>query len=397
MKRGIARKLAFALLPLSFSFLIVFLLFGSSSALSSSAAPPVATEDKALEYGIICAQFGVPWEIVLLTDAMRAYSLGLSGIEDYNPAETALEFVIIAEKQEHWEVVGQETHIAYVPSEDGTELVPVEEVVDVYDWVHLQTIAHIGKSSIQNYLHLSNLDGLTAKTMVETSAEITEEKNTEEYRYTAFCYYNSNYQEVLCDRLGMTLEECEEVLTLHDVHYMERYVSEDILAQINAVQAEYGLLPDDWESWITDNGGIDADFEFGGGMFSWPLPGHTYISSPFHAVREGVGSTKPHSGIDIPAAEGTPIYAAADGIVLTNGHWSYGICVKLVHGSNIVTVYGHMSSRAPGIRDGVSVSAGDLIGYVGHTGNATGDHLHFEIDVNGVNTDPAQFGLPNGN
>ena len=397
MKNHITRKLTFALLPLAFFFLIIFIFFGASSALSSTAAPPVATEEKSLEYGTICTQFGVPWEIVLLADAMRAYSMGLSGIEDFNPAETALEFVIVAEKQEHWEIVGQEKQTIYIPSETTAELIPVEIMVDVYDWVHVQTVAHVGKAAIQSYLRLADLYGMNANSMVEKASEIAQEKISDEYRYTALCYYNSNYQQVLCDWLGMTPEDCEEVLTLHDVHYMERYISEDILTQINAVQAEYSLLPDDWESWITDNGSIDADFEFSGGMFSWPLPGHTYISSPFHAIREGVGSTKPHSGIDIPAAEGTPIYAAADGIVLTNGHWSYGICVKLVHGSNIVTVYGHMSSRAPGIRDGVSVSAGQLIGYVGHTGNATGDHLHFEIDVNGINTDPAQFGLPNGN
>ena len=131
--------------------------------------------------------------------------------------------------------------------------------------------------------------------------------------------------------------------------------------------------------------------DYSTGEFIWPLPGYTTISSPFGSKRFINGKWDVHRGIDIPAPEGTPIYAAATGIVSTKAHWSYGTCVKISHTESMVTIYGHMVARAPGITDGVVVTKGQLIGYVGSTGNSTGYHLHFEVDINGINTDPALF------
>lgn len=131
--------------------------------------------------------------------------------------------------------------------------------------------------------------------------------------------------------------------------------------------------------------------DYSTGEFIWPLPGYTVISSPFGSKRFINGKWDVHRGIDIPAPEGTPIYAAATGVVSTKAHWSYGTCVKINHTDSLVTIYGHMVARAPGITDGVVVTKGQLIGYVGSTGNSTGYHLHFEVDINGINTDPALF------
>lgn len=131
--------------------------------------------------------------------------------------------------------------------------------------------------------------------------------------------------------------------------------------------------------------------DYSTGEFIWPLPGYTTISSPFGSKRFINGKWDVHRGIDIPAPEGTPIYAAATGVVSTKAHWSYGTCVKIIHTDSLVTIYGHMVARAPGITDGVVVTKGQLIGYVGNTGNSFGNHLHFEVDINGVNTDPALF------
>lgn len=90
-----------------------------------------------------------------------------------------------------------------------------------------------------------------------------------------------------------------------------------------------------------------------------------------------------HRGMDIPAPLGTKIYAAADGVVSTKAHYTYGTCVKLSHGGGLVTIYAHMSAWAEGIADGVPVKQGQLIGYVGRTGRAYGYHLHFEANLNG--------------
>jgi len=140
----------------------------------------------------------------------------------------------------------------------------------------------------------------------------------------------------------------------------------------------------EWQEWVHAE---QVDFSFGG-VFDWPLPGYTTISSGFTDVRDvwNNGQTDVHRGIDIPAPAGTKIYAAADGVVSTTLHWSYGIAVKLSHGDGVVTVYGHMSARA--VNDGDYVTKGQLIGYVGSTGNSRGNHLHFEVDINGQFVNP---------
>jgi murein DD-endopeptidase MepM/ murein hydrolase activator NlpD len=96
-----------------------------------------------------------------------------------------------------------------------------------------------------------------------------------------------------------------------------------------------------------------------------------------------------HQGIDLAAELGTPIHAAADGVVTgaaPNG--GYGNWIEIEHEGRLSTVYGHLSSFAPGIAPGVWVQKGDLIGFVGNTGRSTGPHLHFELRSNGKPTNP---------
>lgn len=99
-----------------------------------------------------------------------------------------------------------------------------------------------------------------------------------------------------------------------------------------------------------------------------------------------------HSGIDFGAVWGSPIVAAADGVIIGSG-WSggYGRQVQLAHGSGIVTTYSHMSATAASA--GETVRQGQVIGYVGSTGLSTGPHLHFEVRVNGQAVDPMQVQL----
>lgn len=144
----------------------------------------------------------------------------------------------------------------------------------------------------------------------------------------------------------------------------------------------------EWQDWMVSE--IEGDIVWNGEAYMWPVPGHTRISSPFGS-REMDGEQENHSGIDIPAPAGTPIYAAAPGVVSTNAHWSYGICVKVSVDGQTTNVYGHMLSRAEGITDGVQVEAGQLIGYVGSTGNSTGNHLHFQVNINGIAVDPMSY------
>ena len=124
------------------------------------------------------------------------------------------------------------------------------------------------------------------------------------------------------------------------------------------------------------------------GTLCWPLPGHTYISCHFGEV-DAFGNAG-HRGTDIPAPEGTPILAAHSGTVLVSG-WndSYGNQVLLDNGAGLSTRYAHMTATA--VTAGETVTAGQVIGYVGSTGDSTGNHLHFEVSVGGVLTDPLGY------
>ena len=121
------------------------------------------------------------------------------------------------------------------------------------------------------------------------------------------------------------------------------------------------------------------------GELCWPLPGHTYISCHFGVV-DAFGNAG-HRGTDIPAPEGTPILAAHSGTVLVSG-WndSYGNQVQLDNGAGLSTRYAHMTQTA--VTAGEAVTAGQVIGYVGNTGDSTGFHLHFEVMQNGVRVNP---------
>lgn len=102
-----------------------------------------------------------------------------------------------------------------------------------------------------------------------------------------------------------------------------------------------------------------------------------------------------HKGVDLAAPEGTPIVAVADGIVTAAGRkGGYGNVIELRHDQQYGTLYGHLSRIHDGIRTGAKVAQGEVIGYVGSTGWATGPHLHYEFLVNGVHQDPLGVALP---
>lgn len=114
------------------------------------------------------------------------------------------------------------------------------------------------------------------------------------------------------------------------------------------------------------------------------------VSSGFGQRRHPVlGYTKMHKGVDFAAPVGTKIFAAGDGTIERAGRFSsFGNYVRIRHTSGLSTAYAHMSKFAKGIRPGIKVKQGQLIGYVGTTGRSTGPHLHYEVLVNGVQVNP---------
>ncbi len=124
--------------------------------------------------------------------------------------------------------------------------------------------------------------------------------------------------------------------------------------------------------------------------FQWPLS-HFRITAYYHDANYYRRFRRVHTGIDLAAPQGTPIYAAKGGVITAAG-WSrvgYGYYVKINHGGGVETLYAHMSRIA--VRSGQQVKQGALIGYVGRTGFATGPHLHFEVRIGGRTQNPWSF------
>ena len=156
---------------------------------------------------------------------------------------------------------------------------------------------------------------------------------------------------------------------------------------------EYSVM---WASLLggfTHGGGMigsDADW-VGTGIFTWPLPQSFTITSQFgYRTDPFTGEISYHSGTDIAAPYGTPVLAAAGGTVTVanaTDPWggSYGYYVKIQHDGTFDTLYAHCSSIC--VTPGQQVQQGEVIGYVGSTGNSTGNHLHFEVWENGERMD----------
>lgn len=127
------------------------------------------------------------------------------------------------------------------------------------------------------------------------------------------------------------------------------------------------------------------------GSMSWPLPGYRNVTSDYKMRTNPVtGVYSHHTGIDISAPKNTKIKAAASGTVVSAG-WNdaYGNRIIISHGDGVQTLYAHMTSFA--VSEGDSVSAGDTIGYVGSTGNSTGNHLHFSVLESGNYVNPWNY------
>jgi len=156
---------------------------------------------------------------------------------------------------------------------------------------------------------------------------------------------------------------------------------------------EYSVM---WASLLggfTHGGGMigsDADW-VGTGIFAWPLPQSFTITSQFgYRTDPFTGEISYHSGTDIAAPYGTPVLAAAGGTVTVanaTDPWggSYGYYVKIQHDGTFDTLYAHCSSIC--VTPGQQVQQGEVIGYVGSTGNSTGNHLHFEVWEDGQRMD----------
>ena len=169
--------------------------------------------------------------------------------------------------------------------------------------------------------------------------------------------------------------ESEEAVLEEELEEMEKQ-SASIAAEINSYYASLSST--------------DVAYPYtGSGVFGWPLAIQGRVSSNFgYRIHPISGTRRLHAGVDIAAPAGTPILAAESGTVIRvqNLSTGYGHNVIVAHGSNISTLYGHMSSINVSV--GQTVSRGQRLGGVGSTGASTGNHLHFEVRVNGSPVSP---------
>lgn len=135
----------------------------------------------------------------------------------------------------------------------------------------------------------------------------------------------------------------------------------------------------------------DHDKVYEGGQFAWPT-NTTLITSEFgYRIHPVTGIYTGHTGVDIGASYGSPVYAAADGtvIIASNSYGGYGVAVVIDHGSGISTLYGHNDHVKVSV--GQKVSRGQVIAASGNSGVSTGPHLHFEVRINGAYVNPMQY------
>lgn len=221
---------------------------------------------------------------------------------------------------------------------------------------------------------------------------------------------NSNAQSAL-DNAALQSDEIEAKIS-------EYYAAQKAAAQqaAQASQSSSGSSSNSSSSGSSSNSGSSSSGGSGSGSsdsgsgssevivpsgsgFAWPTPGFTYLSSEWYEDRQVYN----HGGIDIAGAGimGTPVVAAADGTVIASNsscthNWGksyscgcgggYGNYVMISHAGGKMTVYGHLTSLT--VSTGDYVSRGQVIGYVGSTGNSTGPHLHYECRLNGVRYNP---------
>lgn len=205
MKKKIERKIILYSLPICippvlFMFIAIFALSGGTEPIS-----PPTTEDKAIEYQKICSAVGVPWDIVLLTDAQRAERDKKSGIEDYNPLESALEFLILEEQQF---TVTEET----IEDEEGNE-----QIVESRKFT--QSEEYVGRDEILLYLGM-DIQNLSADSLYKEASEIADSKSTGDICYEALFHVQNSIEHVLNTIFQFTDEEIQDIMDLHNSKYL---------------------------------------------------------------------------------------------------------------------------------------------------------------------------------
>ena len=150
--------------------------------------------------------------------------------------------------------------------------------------------------------------------------------------------------------------------------------------------------PDDTIDFYDENGSSAKKF-----LIRKPVKGGRFTSGFGNRRHPLLRRIRMHTGVDWAAPRGTPIVAAASGVIeMAERHGGYGNYIRIRHANGFATAYGHMTRFAPGSKRGARVKQGQIIGFVGSTGRSTGPHLHYEVKVNNKFVDPMTIAVPRG-
>lgn len=280
-----------------------------------------------------------------------------------NEAKQAAQYELFCERIRVMEEEGETSYWAILfDSSDFSELLDnfmmVEEIIE-YDNGIMESLL-----AIRAQIEADKAEMETAKAEQESAKAIQQEAKKE-----------LAAQEAEVDKLIGEISAQEDILEQAEAALKK---------QANQVDAEIRKKEESMKAQIAN-----VPSESG---YLWPLPaGYNTLSSLFAGRRHPItGKYHSHTGIDIPAPRNTNIYAAKSGVVTTSiKKGSYGNYVVISHSDGTSTLYAHMNSRA--VKEGQTVKQGQVIGYVGTTGSSTGNHLHFEVRVNGTRKNPTDY------
>ncbi|OOO00303.1 MAG: hypothetical protein ATN35_08010 [Epulopiscium sp. Nele67-Bin004] len=213
--------------------------------------------------------------------------------------------------------------------------------------------------------------------------------------YTQMQQLREEELEKRADLEAIMAEKIQRILELENEERQIEGIIDELQSQADALEAEIQELIRQEElrqqQATQSQSSSTSSTQYTGGQFIWPVPGWYYISSEYGPRTSPIfGTSEYHSGIDIPASYGSTVVAVADGRVITSG-WinGYGYTVMIDHGGGLVTLYGHNSSL--NVSYGDNVIKGQKIAGIGSTGYSTGNHLHFEVRLNGSHTSPWNY------
>lgn len=177
-----------------------------------------------------------------------------------------------------------------------------------------------------------------------------------------------------------------------DINDKEKAIAEyeaDIATENETIRALEAALAEERRRLLEENGSERIIYD--GGMFKWPAPSYTRISSDYgNRMHPTLGVEKFHNGVDMAAPGGSPILAAYDGEVIASDYnSSMGNYIMINHGGGLITIYMHASALY--VSKGTMVARGDKIAAVGTTGRSTGNHLHFGVRLNGNYVSPWNY------